>query len=80
VRDDGRGLSEANRRKAFEAFFTTARDTGGTGLGLAIVRALADAHHGSVRLDSAGEGHGATVTVELPAERADVRPGSAPNI
>jgi signal transduction histidine kinase len=66
VRDDGRGLSQANQAKAFEAFFTTARDSGGTGLGLAIVRALVEAHHGRVRLESAGEGHGLTVTVDLP--------------
>lgn len=40
VRDDGRGVSPANRSQIFDAFFTTARDRGGTGLGLTICRSL----------------------------------------
>ena len=40
VRDDGAGISEANRARVFEPFFTTARDRGGTGLGLTIARSL----------------------------------------
>jgi signal transduction histidine kinase len=40
VRDDGRGISTANRQRVFDAFFTTARDRGGTGLGLTIARSL----------------------------------------
>jgi signal transduction histidine kinase len=39
---------------------------GGLGLGLSIVRHLAEAHHGSVKAESAGEGRGATFTVTLP--------------
>jgi len=46
VRDRGPGVSEANRRRLFERFFTTERDAGGTGLGLAIVRAIAEARGG----------------------------------
>ncbi|MFT3922955.1 MAG: ATP-binding protein [Myxococcales bacterium] len=48
VRDRGQGVSEANRRRLFERFFTTERDRGGSGLGLAIVRAIADARGGRV--------------------------------
>jgi signal transduction histidine kinase len=40
VRDDGAGISEANRGRIFAPFFTTARDRGGTGLGLTIARSL----------------------------------------
>jgi signal transduction histidine kinase len=40
VRDDGAGISAANRARIFEPFFTTSRDRGGTGLGLTIARSL----------------------------------------
>ncbi|MBL8954095.1 MAG: HAMP domain-containing histidine kinase [Myxococcaceae bacterium] len=71
VTDFGPGVSEGNRAKVFERFFT-ARPEGverGTGLGLAIVRTVAEAHGGSVELLPALSGEGATFRVvgpELP--------------
>jgi signal transduction histidine kinase len=56
VRDEGPGISPANRDRVFERFFTTARDSGGTGLGLSIVRAVADARGGRVELDTGPRG------------------------
>jgi signal transduction histidine kinase len=50
VSNDGDPISEANREKIFDAFFTTRRDTGGTGMGLSIVRAVMASHGGSIRL------------------------------
>jgi signal transduction histidine kinase len=38
----------------------------GTGLGLFIVKAIAQKHGGKVFAESAGEGEGATITLELP--------------
>src|SRR5215213_8221579 len=38
--DDGCGMSEEVRRKAFDPFFTTRRDKGSTGLGLHIVHSM----------------------------------------
>ena len=45
--DDGPGISEQNRDRIFDAFFTTKRDQGGTGMGLTIVRSLLEAHGGA---------------------------------
>jgi two-component system, OmpR family, sensor histidine kinase CreC len=50
VSNDGDPISEANREKIFDAFFTTRRDTGGTGMGLSIVQAIMTSHSGSIRL------------------------------
>jgi len=64
VTDDGPGISEANRERVFERFFTTAREQGGSGVGLSLVKALVTAHSGEVRLSSRpGE---TTFRVELP--------------
>ena len=56
VSDDGEGISEQNRAKIFETFFTTRRESGGTGMGLRIVRSMLSAHGGSIQLLSANEG------------------------
>ncbi|WP_179381112.1 sensor histidine kinase [Jannaschia marina] len=50
VEDDGPGISEGNRDRIFQPFFTTRRDTGGTGMGLAIVAALLRANGGAIQL------------------------------
>jgi PAS domain S-box-containing protein len=75
VADTGRGISPGFLPYVFERFrqadSTTTRAHGGLGLGLAIVRHLVELHGGTVRAESAGEGRGATFTVELPA-----RPGA----
>src|SRR5215213_1475140 len=44
----------------------TRRHSAGLGLGLAIVQHLVQLHGGNVRAESAGEGQGASFTVELP--------------
>lgn len=64
VRDDGTGISEANRGRIFEPFFTTRRESGGTGLGLGIVVAILKSHHGTIRLDRTERG--SEFTIELP--------------
>jgi len=77
VRDDGSGVSRANREKVFDSFFTTRRDSGGTGMGLAIVRAMLRAHGGSIALAEDGEGAspGAAFVLTLPLAERD-RPQS----
>lgn len=56
ISDDGSGISDGNRGRVFEPFFTTRRDDGGTGLGLAIIRAVLGSIGASVALEDAPEG------------------------
>jgi two-component system, OmpR family, phosphate regulon sensor histidine kinase PhoR len=69
VADTGEGIPAAELPRVFERFYRVdkarARQTGGTGLGLAIVRHVAEAHGGSVRVDSE-LARGTTFTVTLP--------------
>jgi signal transduction histidine kinase len=64
VRDTGIGIKEEDLPFIFERFYKTS--SGGLGLGLAIVRELADAHGGSIGVQSTF-GAGAIFTVRLPA-------------
>jgi signal transduction histidine kinase len=66
--DTGPGMDAGTRQHVFEPFFTTKAN--GTGLGLAIVRQAAEAHGGTVEVESA-PGKGSTFHVRLPgAEEA----------
>jgi len=67
--DTGPGMDEETARHVFQPFYTTKAN--GTGLGLAIVRQAAEAHGGSVSVESR-PGEGATFRIHLPAaeERA----------
>jgi two-component system sensor histidine kinase ChvG len=61
--DSGSGISDGNRARVFERFFTTERDRGGTGLGLAIVKAIAESRGGSVGFESGSGGTTFTLVV-----------------
>jgi two-component system, OmpR family, sensor histidine kinase SenX3 len=70
VRDQGVGISTDELKRIFKRFYRVSnRSLGhvkGTGLGLFIVRSIARNHGGKVFAESAGEGQGTTVTLELP--------------
>ncbi|MBR0795886.1 HAMP domain-containing protein [Bradyrhizobium jicamae] len=65
VSNDGDPISDANRDRIFDAFFTTRRDSGGTGMGLAIVQAVMVSHTGSI--DLLPSDRGVTFELRFPA-------------
>ena len=67
VRDTGPGLDPAVVDRVFDRFWRAdpaRKAEGGTGLGLAISKAIVEAHDGTIRCESTGDG--ATFVVELP--------------
>ncbi|MGO9167121.1 MAG: sensor histidine kinase [Candidatus Sulfotelmatobacter sp.] len=74
VRDHGVGIPADDLKSVFKRFYrVTHRSMGhvkGTGLGLFIVKSIAQKHGGRVFAESAGEGEGATITMELPRSNA----------
>ena len=69
VRDSGTGIPRAVQERIFERFSRSGpRLSDGAGLGLAIVRAIAEAHGGTISVQS-HVGQGATFTIEIPVDR-----------
>jgi signal transduction histidine kinase len=69
VRDSGPGIAPEEREGIFERFHRAGpRRSEGAGLGLAIVRAIAEAHGGTVSVDSEPR-NGTTFTIEIPANQ-----------
>lgn len=68
IEDNGIGMDQETREKAFSLFFSS-KGTEGTGLGLFISNKIAQAHGGSIRLESE-EGKGTRFIVSLPRNRA----------
>jgi signal transduction histidine kinase len=71
VRDDGPGISPAERERVFDRFHRgdaarAAGDTRGSGLGLAIVKRIADRHGAHVTLERGIGGRGLWVRVAFP--------------
>jgi two-component system NtrC family sensor kinase len=78
VRDDGPGMSEEVRARAFEPFFSTKSDRGGTGLGLSLVHGIVREHGGVLEFGSE-PGQGTCVAIELPPAREGVEAGLLPS-
>jgi signal transduction histidine kinase len=74
VADTGRGMSEDEARRIFEAFYTTKQH--GTGLGLSIVKRLVMDFNGTIDVDTA-PGKGTRVSLDIPVDTVDV-PGRNP--
>jgi signal transduction histidine kinase len=79
VRDRGPGIPAGEEKRIFQAFYrgrqALAAGVSGSGLGLSLVQRIAEAHGGSVEVEST-PGAGSAFTLVLPAapaERADER-------
>ena len=74
VTDNGVGISPPELKRIFKRFYripaSVAVRTKGSGLGLFIVRSVAKKHGGRAFAESAGQGHGSTFTLQLPAAPA----------
>ena len=76
VRDNGRGLAEADCKIIFEPFRRNEAKAQGSGLGLAICRRIVEHHGGSIWCE--GEpGQGSIFHVALPSAREERVPGPA---
>ena len=82
VSDTGEGIPQEFLPFVFDRFRQTqtlkSKSNRGLGLGLAIVKQLVELHGGSVVVESAGEGQGATFTVVLPRLAPREEPAALP--
>jgi heavy metal sensor kinase len=70
IRDNGIGISHANKEKIFDRFYRVpnnggVEDAGGSGLGLSIAKWIVEAHRGTIEVQSR-EGKGSAFIVRLP--------------
>lgn len=56
IADNGAGISEGNKDKVLQPFFTTKREAGGTGMGLNIVKATMEAIGGQLSVVPSNQG------------------------
>ena len=84
IKDEGQGIKPEFLPYVFERFRqaegSTRRKLGGLGLGLSIVRHIVELHGGTVHAASAGEGKGATFTVNLPLRESPIEPAESPGV
>jgi PAS domain S-box-containing protein len=84
VSDTGVGIRSDFLPHIFDRFQQADRSItrrfGGLGIGLSIVKHLVELHGGTIRADSAGDGHGATFTVLLPSSAYERREATLPPV
>lgn len=82
VTDRGPGIAPEHLSRLFDRFYRVdkvgERQQEGSGLGLAIARSIAEAHHGTLDVESA-VGRGSTFHLCLPAISADTAGGTTPD-
>ena len=69
IRDEGIGIPEQDLPFVFEPFYrvdrSRSRESGGFGLGLSLCKAIMEAHHGTISIQST-VGKGTTVQLQFP--------------
>jgi len=82
VIDSGTGIRSDQLDRVFDMFARIERPKvstePGLGIGLALGRRLAEMHAGSLTVSSAGEGHGTTFTLDIPATPTASSPTASP--
>ncbi|WP_143166021.1 two-component system sensor histidine kinase NtrB [Desulfofustis glycolicus] len=66
VADTGSGVSDEDKERMFDPFFTTRKN--GVGLGLAVSHQIVEQHHGTIEVRTA-PGEGTEVEIQLPKKR-----------
>src|SRR5262249_2869207 len=78
VTDKGKGIKREFLPHLFDPFSqedrSSTRRYSGLGLGLTIVRHIVELHGGTITVDSAGEGQGATLRIGLPIRALRIKP------
>ena len=84
VSDTGQGISADLLPRIFDRFrqgdSSATKASQGLGLGLAIVRQIVELHGGNIQAESAGEGQGTTLIVNLPLRAASQIPQGSPSV
>lgn len=65
VSDTGSGMSEENRKKVIDPFFTTKDPGEGTGMGMSIAYKIVQIHNGNMKIESE-EGKGTKIIINIP--------------
>ena len=66
--DTGAGIEKENQAKIFDRFVKLNDYIQGTGLGLNISKAIVEALHGKIGVNSEGAGHGCTFWFWIPCD------------
>jgi two-component system, sporulation sensor kinase E len=64
IEDEGEGMTEESKKRAFDAFFTTKIES--AGLGLTVARNIIARHGGTIEIESTPK-NGTALTINLPA-------------
>jgi len=65
ISDDGKGITESERKKIFEPFYQSDNSKAGTGIGLALTKALAEKHNGTLTYENNLSG-GSVFVISIP--------------
>ena len=76
IKDNGQGIERDQLPHVFKRFYrgdkAHSRNIVGYGLGLSLVKAIVEAYHADITIDSKGSGQGTTVTVIFPLAPSEI--------